>query len=408
MTETSDSLDLPSFPFAREHGAEPPALNAKLQHAAPISKVQLFDGTPAWIITQHKYCREALASDKLSADRRAPGYPEIHPGGAKAKEATPTFVNLDDPEHAQQRGVLERLFEPEFVQKKWRPMMEQTVDDILDKFIEKGKREQPIDLMEHFAIPVPTQIIYKALGVPEKDVERLSQDSEVRNSTSRNAAETANNELQDYMHGLVESKIKTPGDDIISTLVVEQYKLGKLSKEFLTTLAFLVLTAGNAALLNSIGLGTMTLLEHPDQLKQFKEKPELAGQVVNEITRYHTASALNSRRAVKEDTTIGGVQLKKGDGVVCSVQAANRDKRQFEDPERFDIHRKMSEQDSLGFGYGPHRCQAEAFSRVELEVALTKLFGRLPKLRLAKEEEQLTFTEPTMNVGITELPVYFE
>lgn len=359
-------------------------------------------------MTNHAHCCEALASDKLSADRRAPGYPEIHSGGHKAKEAHPTFVNLDNPEHADQRAMLEAEFTPETVQKKWVPMMEQTIDAVLDKFIEKGKAQQPIDLVENFATPVPTQIIYKALGVPEKDVERLSKDSEVRNSTSRNAAESANKGLQDYMEGLVKDKIQQPGDDIISRLVKEQYNAGKLSESDITTLAFLVLTAGNAALLNSIGLGTLTLLEHPDQLEAFKQKPdELASKVVNEITRYHTTSALNSRRAVKEDTDLGGQHLQKGDAVICSVQAANRDEEKFTDPEQFNIYREMQNGDSLGFGYGPHRCQAEAFSRAELGIAFTKLFRRLPNLRLAKSASELPYTEPTMNVGVTELPVYF-
>ena len=400
--------ELPPFPFEREHGVDPPALNAELRHSEPISKVQLYDGCPAWIVTKHEHCRQALASESLSADRRTAGYPEIHPGGHKAKEAMPTFVNLDDPDHAKQRSMLQALFEPDVVEKKWRPMMERTVDDVLDKFVQKGTHQKPIDLMEDFAVPIPTQIVYQALGVPASDVERLSKDSEVRNSTSRNAAESANDELHKYMRGLVESKIKQPADDIVSKLVVEQYQPGHLSKEFITTLAFLVLTAGNAALINSIGLGTLALLQHPEQLQQFKQNPNLAGQVVNEISRYHTTSALNSRRAVKANTELGGVQFKKGDGVICSVQSANRDEDRFHDAEKFDIHRKMSYEDSLGFGYGPHRCQGEAFSRVELEIVFTKLFARLPNLRLAKKPDELPYTEPAMNIGVNELPVYLE
>lgn len=400
--------DLQQYPFAREHEYHPPSFNAKLRNEAPISQVRLYNGTPAWIITKHQDCCEALQSDKLSADRRTPGYPEIHEGGHKAKEATPTFVNLDDPEHAKQRAMLESEFKPDTVQKKWRPMMERTIDDVLEKFVQKGKGQQPIDLIEELAAPVPTQIIYKALGVPEKDVERLSRDSEVRNSTSRNAAESANKQLQGYMSGLVKDKIKQPGDDIISKLVVEQLKPGNLSEHDVTTLAFLVLTAGNAALINSIGLGVLTLLQHPDQLTEFKEQSEqLAGQVVNEISRYHTTSALNSRRAAKADLDLRDQHIKKGEGVICSVQAANRDEEKFKNAESFNIHRNMSYEDSLGWGYGPHRCQGEAFSRTELELVFIKLFQKLPNLKLAKQLDELPFTEPTMNVGVTELPVLF-
>ena len=189
--------------------------------------------------------------------------------------------------------MLDAEFAPETVNKKWRPVIERTIDHVLDQCIESGKKGQPVDLIERFAAPVPTQIIYKVLGVPDQDVERLSTDSEVRNSTSRNAAESANTELQNYMAVLVDEKMRNPGDDVISRLVEEQLKPGNLSKEDVTTLAFLVLTAGNAALINSIGLGVLTLLQHPEQLKAFKQDPGLAPQVVNEISRYHTASALN-------------------------------------------------------------------------------------------------------------------
>ncbi|KAH9886563.1 cytochrome P450 [Xylariomycetidae sp. FL2044] len=407
--------DVPEFPFAREQEYQPAPLNAKLRHKGPLAKVKLYDGSEAWVVTKHKECCEALGSDKLSADRRAPGYPEIHPGGHKAKEATPTFVNMDDPDHAKQRAVLEPEFTPETVNRKWRPMMEETVDVLLDRFIEKGKKgQQPIDLMEEFAIPVPTQIIYKALGVPEEDVERLSKDSEVRNSTSRNAAETSNQELQKYMAKLVKDKMEHPGgDDIISRLVREQLKPGRLTENDVATLAFLVLTAGNAALINSIGLGVLTLLRHPDQLADFRRDPDgLAGRVVSELTRYNTASALNSRRAVKEDLDLDSQHLKKGEGVICLVQAANRDEDKFgPDAEAFNIRRRpelLRPEEILAFGYGPHRCQAEAFSRAQLEIVFAKLAKRVPNLRLARDPAELEYSPKTMNVGVVELPVYLK
>ncbi|KAK8098124.1 cytochrome P450 55A2 [Apiospora kogelbergensis] len=411
--------DTPSFPFAREETYHPSPLYARLRKEGPISRVKLYDGKLAWLLTRHKDCCEALSSDRLSADRRAPGYPEIHPGGLKAREAIPTFVNMDDPGHAAQRAMLEGEFTPEMVARKWRPVMEQVVDAVLDDFVAKGEaaaREQrPVDLVKDFAVHAPTLIIYRVLGVPDADVARLSRDSEIRNSTSRNAAETANLELQKYVGGLVKQKMQhsqelDANSDIISKLVVEQLKPGHLTEDQVTTLAFLVLTAGNAALINSIALGVLTLLQHQTQLADFQKRPEaLAGQLVNEITRYHTASGLNSRRAVKEDIEIGGQVLKRGEGVICAVQAANRDAEIFPDPDVFDIHRPagLRPVDCLGFGFGPHRCQAEAFSRTQLEIIFVKLFKRLPGLRLARAETELVYSDPKMNIGVEELPVYF-
>lgn len=396
--------DTPEFPFARKHGVEPSPLNAELRHKCPVAQVKLYDGTKAYIVMKHKDVKEALASDKLSADRRSDGYPEIHPGGHKAKDARPTFVNMDDPGHKKQRAMLDDAFTKEAVE-KMRPMMQSTIDAILDKMVKRGG-DKPVDLIEEFATPVPTQIVYKVLGVPDEDIERLSHDSEVRNSTSRNAAETSNSNLQEYMGGLVDKRIKSPQNDLISKLVTEQYEKGNLEKDDVTTLAFLVLTAGNAALINSIGLGVMTLLQHPDQLKDLKENPSLIKSAVQEILRFHTASALNSRRTTLEDTTIGGEHIPKGTGVICSVQSADRDEEKFPHPNKFDIHRNNPDpKDVLGFGYGPHRCQGEWFSRQEIEIAISSLFKKLPDLKLAEDPKNLEYTKPTMNVGVTSLPV---
>ncbi|KAJ9618995.1 hypothetical protein H2203_008811 [Taxawa tesnikishii (nom. ined.)] len=394
----SSNADLPHFPFARENGYEPSPVNARLRHDAPISKTKLFDGSEAWMVMRHKDICTALDSDKLSADRRVDGYPEIHPGGSKAKESNPTFVNLDDPEHAKQRAMLQSRFDPEAVE-KMRPMMQETTNEILDELVKKGGKDKPVDLIEEFATPLPTQIIYKMLGVPEKDVGELSTDSDVRTGTSRDAAESANKHLQEYMSKLVDQRIEKPEDDLISKLVVEQ--------DDITTLAFLVLTAGNAALINSIGLGVLTLLQHPDQLEELKRDPNLAPAVVNEVLRFHTASALNSRRVAKEDMTIGGQHIKKHEGVICSVQSGDRDEEKAPNPDEFDIHRKVPYEDILGFGHGPHRCQGEHLSRAELEIAFGTLFQRVPNLKLAVKESELEWTPATQNVGVKELPVYF-
>ena len=106
------------FPFARGQGYNPSPLNKQLRHDDPITKVKLYNGEEAWIVTEHKRCCEALESQKLSADRRTAGYPEIHPGGHKAKEATPTFVNMDDPGHKEQRAMLQSEFDQDTVDNK--------------------------------------------------------------------------------------------------------------------------------------------------------------------------------------------------------------------------------------------------------------------------------------------------
>jgi cytochrome P450 len=110
-----DATQPPRFPFARMYAFDPPLFNSKLRSQDPVTQVQLYDGTKAWVVMEHKDICGALASEDLSADRRHPGYPEIHEGGHAAKEACPTLVNLDNPEHDQQRNMLQAAFETDAV-----------------------------------------------------------------------------------------------------------------------------------------------------------------------------------------------------------------------------------------------------------------------------------------------------
>lgn len=395
----------PEFPFARDHDYQPPSLNQKLRHECPATKVKLYDGSESWLFLKHKDICQALSSEQLSADRRTPGYPEIHGGGHKAKEAHPTFVNLDNPEHDKQRNMLEDAFTPGAVE-KLKLMIQETVNHVIDHFVKKYQEQNsPIDLIEELVSPIPTQIIYRVLGVPNKDIPRLSQDSAVRTGTSRTAAEQSNQNLQDYMASLVDTRIEKPEDDMISKLASEQYRNGRLSRDDIIQISFMILTAGNAALINSIGLGVLTLLQHPDQLEELKKDSSLVPQVVNELLRYNTTSALNSRRAVLSDTQIDGVTVQKGESVICSVQSGDRDEDKTEKPELFDIHREYSGEDVLGFGYGLHRCLGEALSRAELEAVFGTLFQKAPGLKLAVKFEELEFSDPKQNAGVTKLPV---
>lgn len=130
--------------------------------------------------------------------------------------------------------------------------------------------------------------------------------------------------------------------------------------------AFLMLVAGNATMVNMIALGVVTLFQNPDQMEEIKADPATwAPKFVEELSRYHTASAMAIKRTAKEDVEIGGKVMKKGDGIIASNQSANRDEEVFKDADKFDMHREWPEKE-LGFGWGPHRCIGEYLSKAEM------------------------------------------
>ncbi|EZF33780.1 hypothetical protein H109_00123 [Trichophyton interdigitale MR816] len=396
---------VPKFPFSRPRGAEPPVEYARLRETDPVSKVELWDGSQAWLVVKHKDICSVLTDQRLSKQRNRPGFPELDAGGKEAAKRKPTFVDMDPPDHMQQRSMVEPLFTREHID-GMRPHIQQTVDTLINEMI-KGGGNPAVDIVEKLALPTASYIIYGILGVPFKDLKYLTQQAAIRSNGSATAAaaSAANQELLDYIGGLVDQRITEPRDDLISKLVIEQLKPGHLQRDDVIQMAFLMLVAGNATMVNMINLGIVTLFENPSQLADLKKDLSLVPQFVEELCRFHTASAMATRRVAKVDIELGGKTIKAGEGIIAATQSGNRDAEVFPDPDTFNMYRKRGAESAFGFGYGEHRCVAEWLARAELEIVFTTLFKRLPDLKLAVPLDEVKYSDPSKDVGITELPI---
>lgn len=395
--------DVPSFPMERTLPLRPPPEYTKLRKEKPI-KAKIWDGSLVWLVTRHADVNTVLSDPRFSKIRTHPGFPETGPGGKAAAFATkPTFVDMDPPEHTRHRGMVAQDFTVEKVE-SMRPDIQKIVDQVIDDFLKTQK--QPVDLHEAFSMPVPTLIIYKMLGIPYEDHEFLHKCNSIRTNGSATSAEssTASNDLMEYLGRLVDKKTKEPTNDIISRLAIEQVGKGHLTRDELVAMSFLLLVAGNATTANMITLGVLTLLQHPDQLAELRAKPELIKDAVEEIFRFLTGSQFATRRIAIEDVEVGGIVIKKGEGVWALNASANEDESVFSDPTRFDIHRKPNPH--LAFGAGIHVCVAEDLARAEVQVAIITLIRRLPNLQLAVSPDQLEYvTKSSRDFGVTSLPI---
>jgi cytochrome P450 len=396
MTTTQDA---PEYPMPRAQGCpfDPPPALRTLQDEGPITRVKLWDGSTPWLVTRYADQRAVLGDSRISADMTHPTYPRQAPGNG-----TLSFIGMDDPEHARLRRMVGSAFMVKRVE-AMRPAVQQIVDDAIDALL---AGPTPVDLVEAFALPVPSLVICDLLDVPYADHDFFQANSKTminRNSTpeQRMAALGA---LSEYLGRLVAVKVENPGDDLLSRLG-ERVKAGELTHQAATEMAVLLLIAGHETTANMIALGTVALLRAPDQLALLRDTddPKLVAGAVDELLRYLNITHGGRRRVALEDLEVAGQLVRAGEGLVLPNDIANRDADVFADPDRIDLTREARHH--LAFGFGVHQCLGQPLARLELQIVYSTLYKRIPTLRLAADIEDIPFKHDGFVYGVHSLPV---
>jgi cytochrome P450 len=387
-----------SFPMPRSSPFHPPPEYHRLRAEQPISKARLdFDGSEVWIVARYEDVRAVLSDLRFSSDFSKPGFPArltVQPPGAG------TFIRMDPPDHTRLRKALSLEFTVNKV-KSLHPAIEQIVDGLIDGMTAKTP---PIDLVDEFALPVPSLVICELLGVPYEDrsfFHDVTQQIGVR-ETSTEERQKVRTALRSYLGGLVASRRAKPTEDILGRLVARQQQTG-LTDDEVVGVATLLLIAGYETIANMIALGTAALLDDPAQLTALRADPSKIPAAVDELLRHQTIMQYGIRRAATEDVEVGGQLIRAGEGVVVLVASANRDPSEFPAPDELDVDRRARQH--LSFGYGPHQCIGQLLARSELAVAWTKLLQRIPTLRLAVPVEEIPFKHDMFVYGVHKLPV---
>ncbi len=397
---------IPEYDIARQAGcpfAPAPAMTARHQEG-PLSRVRLWDGSTPWLVTGYAEHRALLSDPRVSVDPAHPGQPRLSPTEkAQAQEgAALSFIMMDDPEHARLRRMVIAPFAVRRVE-AMRPGVQKIVDDLIDGML---SGPAPVDLVEAFALPVPSLVISELLGVPYDDHQYFQDNSKTiihRESTFEQRM-IAFQRLGEYLGGLVGQKLADPGDDLLSRLA-ERIKAGELSIGEAVQMGVLMLLAGHETTANMIALGTLALLRHPDQLAQLRETddPKLVASAVEELLRYLTITHGGLRRVALTDIEVGGQVIRAGEGILLISETANRDPAAFTDPDGLDLQRDARHH--VAFGYGVHQCLGQSLARMELQVVYSTLFRRIPNLALAADLPQIPFKTDGFVYGVYELPV---
>ena len=395
----------PAYPMARQCPLDPPEEIGILRAERPVTRVKIWDGTEPWLVTRYEDVREVLADPRFSADFSLPGYPGSSLAVKISRETSPWFVNMDDPDHARYRRMLTGEFAVRHVE-ALRPMVENTVNDLLN---EMAALPQPVNLISAFALAVPSLVTCRMLGVPYADrvfwQERSNALFDV--TSSPEVGRRADSELRSYLADVIAAKERDPGDDLLSRLAERYIRTGELSTTDAVAMALLLLVGGHETTANMIGLGVLTLFDHPEQAAEIRDGDgATVNNAVEELLRLLTVVHTGRRRVATEDVELAGVLIRAGEGVIASEPAANRDPAQFAHPDELDIHREQNHH--MAFGYGVHRCLGQPLARLELQVAYPALLRRFRNLRAAATSADLQYRDSMIVYGVKALPVVWD
>lgn len=374
------------MPLRRE-GLDPvPELAA----AAPVSKLDLPLKLDVWLVTGRDEVRSVLSSvEDYSSDfnhlARTLGMAETeNPGGLGFS---------DPPVHSRLRKVLT----PEFTMRRLArltPRIEEIVAECLDTM---DAADGPVDLVEHFALPIPSLVICELLGVPYSEREAFQEVATARFDLLGGASASlgAISDSLVFLREQVRRQRDHPTDGLLGMIIRDHGD--RVDDEELAGLADGVLTGGFETTASMLALGAIALMEDPEAARIVRE--EDAGPVVEELLRYLTVVQVAFPRFATRDVQVGDTLIKTGDGVICSLLAADR-----EGGETFDPHRVPGPH--YAFGHGIHRCIGAELARMELRAAYPALLNRFPRMHLAVPADELEYRDASIVYGVERLPVH--
>jgi pimeloyl-[acyl-carrier protein] synthase len=390
---------------------DPYPLYAMLRSTNPVFRVPVgnADAPGLWILTRYRDVHEILKDPRVSVDRRRAAivaeYADRLPIAAVIGDegGLRSMLLMDPPDHTRVRGLVNKAFTPRRVA-ELRPRIETIVARLLDAV----RGDDPFDLIESFAAPLPAIVIAELLGVPAEDHPKFKAWSNalvtaigVGDSAAMRASfEAALGQLMAYLRDVIAARRADPRDDLISAMIAAQEERDALTDAELLATSNLLLIAGYETTTNLIGNGTLALLRHPDELARLREDRTLVRSAIEEMLRWDSPVQATARVPL-EDIPLEGATLPKDALVFTGIGAANRDPAVFTDPDRFDVRRTNNHH--LSFGFGAHFCLGAPLARLEGEIAFGALLDRYPKLEVASES--LTYRANPILRGLTKLVI---
>jgi cytochrome P450 len=390
--------------FGRRYFDHIHEFSAGLRAETPVYRAVMPDGLPVWMITRYADVRAALTDPRLRKDRRrmieivTAKYTEAGVTAELTALYSPHMLLTDPPDHTRLRTLLTRAFTARRVE-SLRPGIERTATALLDAL----PTTEPVDLIAHYALPLPATVIAELLGVPTADRPRFQQWSNGMIEQRPEVSLPASAAMVPYLAELIAEKTARPADDLLSALVAATEDNDRLTGDELLATTLLLLVAGHETTANLIGNSIPLLLSDPALVAALRTRPDQLRAAVEELLRIDSPVMVTTNRFSAEDVQVGGVTIPAGEIVLMSLGSADRDDRRFAQPDRVDIGRPDT--GHLAFGYGVHFCLGAPLARLEGEIAIGRLIRRFPSARLAVRPDELRRRDASIMNGYVEVPV---
>ena len=328
-----------------------------------------------------------------------------------------SIIAMDPPEHRQYRNLVSYAFTPRAIEK-----LRDRVATITQELLDEARPTGRMDFATDIAYPLPTIVIAEMLGVPTSDrplfkrwadgllrrqlsdAEFIRPAEEQRKDPEFQRLTHTFEEMSDYFRQMLDERKRAPRQDMMSDLLAAEIDGEHLSMEDVIGFSTLLLLAGHVTTTNLLSQAIRCFDEHPGALAQLRGQPELMPAAIEEVLRY-ASPVWRLLRTTTEEVTIAGVTIPQDAMIFTWLASANRDPRQFTEPERFDITRTPNRH--VAFGHGIHFCIGAPLSRMEAAVALPMIIEQLPNLRILHEDTPELF-EGRFLFGFKRLPIAFD
>ena len=323
----------------------------------------------------------------------------------QARSPYPMIVAMDPPRHDQLRALIARGFTARPIAAN-APAIRRLAGELLDGFASAGR----VEFVEAYSGALPLLVIGSLLGIEREglaEFRRLGDalmNQDPADPPSIDAGKAASAAILARIVAIVDERRRAPRDDLVSALLSATVDGESLSEDEIIGFCYLLILAGTETTANLLANGVIALAGHPGQRAELRADPSLIPGAVEEILRWDSP-VQSDARTTGRPVELHGRVIPEGAKVLLLFGSAGRDEREYPDPDRFDVHRRIERH--LTFGHGIHYCLGAALARLEAQITFEELLARIPDWEVDGDARRLDRIRSYMVRGPARLPLTF-